>query len=292
MEVTLATCFERARAVLDALMERASAFVTGNLDERIARRCRELRLAYDNRLLDEAREPVDYHKPTTQIAYVYRSLPSHAEFLFKGLHSASRALQAACDRATVRVACIGGGPGSDMVGFVKFLETTDQADKAVDFTVLDHERSWHVPRTEVVKTFGPNVRYFHQRLDLADTQSEWVEDWAFCEADIFTFSFVLSEVWCYNGSGAITGFIREVVRRARRGAVLVYVDNGGDCTEIADGVFDNIASLELISMLDDPTMRMGVEERRSVLEDEYSPRFNRERVKMGGNVSTRVWRKK
>jgi hypothetical protein len=286
------TIFERVKIVLDALMERAGKFVKGSLDELIAGRCGELSRAYKSRLLDSSREPIDYHAPTTQLAYIYTSMAAHAEFLFKALRSNKKFLEGACDRNPIMVASIGGGPGSDMLGFIKFLEMTDQHDKTVNFVVLDHEKNWHIPRTYVVKTLGPKASYSHQSLDMSDTQGEWVDDWAFSKADIFIFSFCLSEVWCYNGSGAVTDFIREVVRKARRGAVFIYVDNGGSCTEIADEVFAAIPSLEAISKLDDQTMRMGTDERRSVLEDEYGPRFAPARVKMGGNVSTRFWRKR
>ncbi|HEV2080436.1 MAG TPA: hypothetical protein VGR19_11150 [Allosphingosinicella sp.] len=110
---------------------------------------------------------------------------------------------------------------------------------------------------------------------------------------MFTFSFSLSEVWSYNASGAVTGFLNELIKKARSGALFVYVDNGGsDFTAIVERELGSNRRLKLVGCRDNSSMRMNYDERRDVVEDEYSQRFGGERVKMGGDVSIRVWQKK
>jgi len=121
----------------------------------------------------------------------------------------------------------------------------------------------------------------------------WTQSWAFVDADIFTFSFSLSEVWCYNASGAVTSFLNELVERAKSGALFVYVDNGGDeFTPIVERELGRNRRLKLVGSQDNERMRMNYDERRDVVEAAYCARFNGERVKMGGNVSIRVWQRK
>ena len=147
------TNFERAKIVLDELVPRVGRLVGGSADDRIGRRCAELRRAYSGRLLDGSREPVDYTKPTAQVAYVYRTLPAHADWVFEALKTVPLTMQQMLSRGNLKVACIGGGPGSDMLGVVKFVEQSLYPRTRLNFVVLDREAGWNTPRAALASTF-------------------------------------------------------------------------------------------------------------------------------------------
>jgi hypothetical protein len=287
------TNFERAKSMLDELVPRVDRMIGGSADERVGSRCSELRRAYQGRLLDSAREPVDYSKPTAQVAYVYRTLPAHADWVFEALKTVPMTMQQLLSRGNLKVACIGGGPGSDVLGVVKYVENSAYPRTRLNFVVLDREAGWNTPRQALMNTFaGGRVRESYQHVDLVDA-GKWTSSWTFSDADIFTFSFLLSEVWCYNASGAVTGFLTELINRAKSGALFVYVDNGGnEFTPIVEREIGSNRQLNLVGSQDNERMRMNYDERRDIVESEYCNRFKGERVKMGGNVSIRVWQKK
>ncbi|HEV2080437.1 MAG TPA: hypothetical protein VGR19_11155 [Allosphingosinicella sp.] len=157
--------------VLDDLVPRVERLLGKSPDERIAKRCGELRRAYRGRLLDESREPVDYSKPTSQIAYVYRTLPAHADWVFEALKTVPLSVQQLLRRGSLKVACIGGGPGTDMLGGVKYAETFGYPKGGINFTVLDREAGWNTPRKSLASTFPPDVVQVYQSLDLVEADN-------------------------------------------------------------------------------------------------------------------------
>lgn len=287
----MATTFERVKAALDLLVPRAAQLVTGSVDELIGKHCRDLRLAYQGRLLQQGREPVNYSRPTTQLAYLYRTVPAHADWLVQALATAPLAIEKVLATGNVKVACIGGGPGTDVLGIVKYAEDFGYPKTSFQFDVLDREIGWNTPRGILTHQLGTKVSQRHQHLDLTEA-GNWTSSWDFQDADIFTFIFSLSEVWCYNASGAVTDFLRRVVRHAKAGALFIYVDNGGEnFPQIIDEQVGKLPRLKLVGSRDNSQMRMRTSERRDSLEAPYMARFQGERVKMGGDVSMRVWQK-
>lgn len=178
-----------------------------------------------------------------------------------------------------------------MLGVVKYAEDEGYPDVAFEFAVLDRERGWNTPRGILAHVIGRRVTQTHQYLDLTET-GNWTENWDFADADLFTFIFSLSEVWCYNASGAVTDFLKQLVRHAKAGALFVYVDNGGEnFPQIIDQEVGTLPRLKLIGSRDNSRMRLRISERRDTLEGPYKARFGGEWVKMGGDVSVRVWQK-
>jgi len=288
------TNFERAKQVIDALVPVAERLVPdGSVDDMVRRRLNSLSAAYQSGMLRANREPVDYSKTTTHIAYVYRALPAHADWLFKSLSRASLRVMKALPRGTVKVACIGGGPGSDLLGVAKFALAERLCDRRFKFFVLDRQAAWWRARSELVSTFDKELRIAEafQELDLA-AGPPWTPDNEYLQSDVFTFSFVLSEVWSFDRGGSVTGFLNHLVDGAKRGALFCYVDNGGpNFTPKAEAVFGARRDLELIETCNDERMLLSFDEQCNVVENEYRERFG-QRPKLFGNVATRIWVKR
>ena len=224
------TNFERARTVIERLLPIAAELVQGDLDDTIKTRLRALSVSYGNGLLNQNRRPVDYTRSTTHIAYCYRSLAAHGDWLYKTLReSRSNVRRALNKNRAARVACLGGGPGSDILGICKFLIQQDLADQEIEFVILDRERAWNRSRRLLVDTFAGELEITerYQSLDVTD-DDQWTDDWDFCRSDLISMNFFLSEVWSFNGNGTVSRFIQRIIDRAPRGTLFTYVDNGGD----------------------------------------------------------------
>jgi hypothetical protein len=285
------TNFERAKVVIDALLPVAAELVTGSVDDLVGTRLASLRFAYSGQLLKNNRNAIDYSKLTTKIGYVYRSLPAHADWVYQALQMAPRSVERILSQKRVKVCCIGGGPGSDILGVVKFLEQNDLDPPELDVTVLDYDPMWKIVRRELIKTFEFDLRrHTHQDFD-AGKDGKWTDSWAFVNSDIVTFSFSLSEFWSFNESGAVSNFVDRLLTGMKAGALIVYVDNGGpDFCALAEAEFDR-DDVELVGSRDSEKLLIGFDERRDVLEDAYKARFKNEWTKMRGNVALRVWKK-
>jgi hypothetical protein len=69
------TNYARAKQVIDSLIPIAETLVSGvPLDDMVRRRLNSLSVAYRSGMLRADRDPVDYSKLSTHIAYVYRSV--------------------------------------------------------------------------------------------------------------------------------------------------------------------------------------------------------------------------
>lgn len=285
------TNFERAKIVVDALLPVAADLVNGSVDEMVGNRLSSLRFAYNGQLLRDGRKAVDYGKLTTKIAYVYRSLPAHADWLYQALSLVPRATTEILSSKNVKIACVGGGPGSDMLGVTKFIEQNNLRRPNIDLTVLDFDQRWARVRDELFSTFDFELRtHVSQDFD-ATRDGTWTSSWAFLDADIITFSFSLSEFWSFNGEGCVSRFLDRVLTGIRRGALIVYVDNGGpDFSARMEAEFDR-DDLRLIGTRDGERIFMGFDEQRDVIEEAFKARFKGEWTKVQGNLSLRVWKK-
>ena len=95
------------------------------------------------------------------------------------------------DDNKVRISCVGGGPGSDIIGILKYLdEHKDEPIKRLSCYLLDKEQAWADTWTELGDSletdFAVNVNY--QPLDVTRIQS-WSAQTKFLEADLFTMSY-------------------------------------------------------------------------------------------------------
>lgn len=287
------TLFERARRVIERLLPIAEKLVHEiTVDEMVKRRLKALSGGYGGGLLREDRKPIDYTKMTTHIAYLYRSFPAHADWVYKALCLGSQKVVAAFSQDTVTVACIGGGPGSDIAGVMKFAEKNNLLSARYHFMVLDRQPAWEFARRELVDSYGKpfRIKEYFEPLNLAGGEP-WADDWAFSKSDLFIFSFVLSEVWCFNKDGSVSQFLDRLINAAKKGALFCYVDNGGTSfTPLAQSEFDSRTDLKRIGSVDDERLLLSYDEQCSVVEDVFRDRFG-QRPKLTGNVALRLWAK-
>jgi hypothetical protein len=78
----------------------------------------------------------DFSDPVARFAYVYSYVPAHAHWVHELLEMSNDAA-AVFDAKKVRVACIGGGPGSDLVGILKFLDEREGDPPGIFCEIID-----------------------------------------------------------------------------------------------------------------------------------------------------------
>src|SRR4051794_27414545 len=120
----MTTLFELVKVALDELYEDGTQEYGEKFDSRVKQCFDQLSKSYGN-LMDEDREPVDYHDPAVRFAYVYKYVAAHGDYLLQLLSrfkwQEEELFADLMAKETLRVSCVGGGPGSDIVGLVKFL---------------------------------------------------------------------------------------------------------------------------------------------------------------------------
>jgi len=223
------TLFELVKVVSDELYEEGTKYYGPSLDGEIKKRAQSLSVQY-GRLTDPAAPKIDYADPATRFAYVYKYVATHADYVFQILKDHRAASGAPIfSNPTLRVTCIGGGPGSDIIGLLKYIGLGKEPIEKVICYLCDGEQAWADSWTEVDEALEfdkVRVSTNFQRLDVTDPSS-WASQHKFLDADLFTLSYFVSEIVRFDGPG-LTEFWNTLFGKAKSGAIFVFDDNAHD----------------------------------------------------------------
>ena len=131
------------------------------------------------------------------------------------------------DGKSVRVACLGGGPGSDFLGILKYcIEYHRTPELKCD--LFDREAAWGESWSDVDDKISTedklHTRTVYQHLDVTEPATyEWREKYL-KQSDLFTMIYFLSEVYNLMDDGA-DDYFNHLLGGIRSGALVLYVDN-------------------------------------------------------------------
>ena len=91
--------------------------------------------------------PGDYRLRSTRFAYIYRYTTAHANLMYR-LIDETQQLQSLFSRESAEVSCIGGGPGSDYLGILKYL-TIKKKTPRLRCNLFDCEPAWNESWSDV-----------------------------------------------------------------------------------------------------------------------------------------------
>ena len=136
----------------------------------------------------------DLSDPTVRFAYIYRYTTAHANMAYE-LIRRSNVLSELFDSDAVTISCVGGGPGSDLLGVFKYLLDIKKKPKLF-FYLLDKEQAWGESWADVDQVTGPelNSSTNFRPLDVCDRKS-WSFQRKFLRANLFTFVYFFSELY-------------------------------------------------------------------------------------------------
>ncbi|RTL24905.1 MAG: hypothetical protein EKK52_00140 [Burkholderiales bacterium] len=286
------TLFELVKITLDELYKNAQQVHGTNTDAEIKNRFNYLRASY-TKLSDASRTPIDYRDPATRFAYVYRYVASHGDYVVQLLTMASAALGGGVfPKGTARVSCIGGGPGSDILAILKYLDDYSAKEAVTKLVIylLDKEQAWADTWTELDEKLnaGVSLNTNFQPLDVTNPAS-WTLQKKFLDADVFTLSYFVSEVYSLDSTGVVTNFWQTLFKEAKSGAIFLYDDNGtDDFNAYFDGQWQK-AGLQVLAQGSNENWTPRYTERSDVL-DTYKNKFSAW-PKLKGYLSYRVLRK-
>jgi hypothetical protein len=217
---TRISCFRVIKAVLDELYEKLPDPRTK--DKIIGRKLEELREDYDSLSMGEMPKYTDLYK---RFAYLYCYVPAHANIVYRLIDENLGNLF----DADVKVACLGGGPGSDLLGIIKFMVEQNKSAK-LECGMFDKEDIWRdswksmcdnikIPK-RVHLTFAASSSF--NLLDVTKSDS-WIKYSPLWDADLFTMSYFVSEV-CSIEKHPET-FFKHLFEKAKKGSYFLLVDN-------------------------------------------------------------------
>lgn len=278
--MSMMTNFERAKAILDAMMPNLGSDAESMVKDELPLLAAKYPLIWNPKL-----KPIDYSSAATQAAYIFTYLGANADLVYQTLCGARKHAASLLSQSEPKIACMGGGPGSDFLGLVEFAERLEKRPTKFDVEVLDHNLSWWNVWDYTLSTI-PDFFGYTAKIRKMDYRknNEWVSNEQYLESDIFIFSYSLSEAWRYNSKNSITRFIDKIVGSSRGGALFIYCDNSGDSFDPHfEREFLGRRDLKLLHRAAYDHMIVGSDEQASALEP-YLTAFAR-KPKLTGNAT-------
>lgn len=210
--------FQLIKSVLDEAYE-AIPGTESERDAAVSEQLKQLSDEYKNLVNDGC---LDYSDPSRRFAYIFRYTTSHANLVFSRI-SSNKQLRELFDREKLVVSCVGGGPGSDFLGILKYCL---RAEKSLELKcqILDRDPAWSESWSDVDDKVDASFRIStsYQPIDVTDPSS-WQSFKKHFQADFLTLIYFLSEVYALRADAS--GYFTALLNGMRPGAVLLYVDN-------------------------------------------------------------------
>lgn len=214
------SCFQIIKAVLDELYEKLPVPCDGRTkDEIIQRKMEELRKDY--KCLPTGKMP-NYADQYVRFAYLYCYVSAHANIGYKLI---AENLGDIFDAGMVKVSCLGGGPGSDLLAIVKFMVEKNRSAK-LECGIYDKEDRW----CESWKSICHNIKIPEKmsisasfRLLDITTLSSWAKYSSLWDADLYIMSYFVSEVFSIEKHPET--FFKNLFEKAKKGSYFLLIDN-------------------------------------------------------------------
>jgi hypothetical protein len=185
---------------------------------------------------------INYEDPFCRMAYLYMNVAVHASLVEEalGFYPQVRKLiqQRVAESRDIQIGIMGGGPGSELLGIVRYIQSLRLARPAhLDLVLVDKMRewdeSWHALKSgiddELKNSYGDNrgawpVSISRSFLPLDMTS---VQDFAhfatrFGNIDLFLVTYLVSEL---KGSMAeLTNVLRTLISRAHPESLVLFID--------------------------------------------------------------------
>lgn len=280
------TSFKLVKSVLDDLNSLIAKMHGNDANTQIQKRLSTLSGEYTN-LTSAIRNPIDYADPVTRFAYVYSYVGAHSSYIKQRLLSCVPLKKLLQSDDPLTVTCVGGGPGSEMLGLLQACIEVDRSNK-LSVYLLDREDGWAETWAELDSRLDSKFK-----LSTSFRQTDVTSYKTFdnlqkvFSSNIFIMSFFLSEIYSFRDDA--DEFFKRLVSDMAVGATVLYIDNSSaNFTSYAESIFN---STQFVMLSNETNIRILPDntEQTSDLEP-YKNLFSRT-PKIQSQVSVRVWRK-
>jgi hypothetical protein len=275
-------CFKLIKTVLDE----AYAQIPGTeaeKDEAIKKALSDLKNDY-GRLLSMG--CLDYSDPIKRFAYIYKYTTSHANYVFNVLKE-STVIIPFFRLPKLTVATIGGGPGSDFLGILKFCQASGYTPE-VKCLLYDRDPAWGESWQDVGDKISPNFKISttFQTFDVTKPKSYQFFQKYFA-SDIFTLVYFMLEAYALKNEA--DAYFELLFANIPKGAAVLFIDNNN--THFV-GWFDSLAAKHSVKV--DPkdcfggTMTTTPSEEKTDLKEYYDKFKNESAPKMRADLAYRI----
>ena len=194
---------------------------------RLAKRREKLKQAYAS--LDETdRDPIQYASLSARTAYVFAYAPTRAEYTREFLVRHRKATgKALFEKGGVSVVSFGGGPASELVGLVRYLEdpASGEAVDNIRYLVYDKDGDWNVVADDVVASIdsGIDINIEYHSVDVVNKGK--MDEIDLSDVDLVILSYIMSELAKLEAREEISANFRTIFSTLKFDSKILFIDN-------------------------------------------------------------------
>ena len=211
-------CFQFIKNVLDELYDELPFSNENAKDEIIFYELKALRDKYPNLTNGIT---INYSNPITRFAYIYRYVAAHA-FTTYALLKGVPELGSLFNMSQINVSCLGGGPGTDLLGILKYIKSNNKP-ITLKCRVYDREERWCESLNSVCNRLSSfSILPTFRKLDVTDAET-WTKYPELLDSDLFTMIFFVSEL--YSKREQARDFFLNLFKNAKGNSWFLFIDN-------------------------------------------------------------------
>jgi hypothetical protein len=177
-------------------------------------------------LYQQDRDPISYSSLSAQTAYVFAYAPARAEYVRQYLNRHRAKLgQTLFDRQDAHVVSFGGGPASELVGLVRYLEGAAEPVRRIRYTIYDKDGDWAKVAGDIVHALTTDIKIemCYESVDATSRNGMAAIDLS--ETDMVIFSYIMSELARVGRSDQIVTNFRHVLGNLPLNSKILFIDN-------------------------------------------------------------------
>jgi hypothetical protein len=179
-------------------------------------------------LNQQGRLPINYAELPTQASYIFAYAMSRAYFSDEFLRRHRAAVgKALFNEEEITVVSFGGGPGSELVGLLNYLDDDNMGENvtSISYRVYDKDVDWKPVARKVVryKNSDIDVNLSYHKLDLADENTTALIDVG--DANLIVFSYIMSELCALDAKDIISTNVNRILSTMSSGTAMMFVES-------------------------------------------------------------------
>lgn len=187
----------------------------------------ELEEAYKN-LYKEDRDPIDYSDLPTQAAYVFAYAMPRAAFTYEFLKRHREALgKPLFDDERIAVVSFGGGPASELVGLLQYLDDEDMGESVTSlaYRVIDKDGEWDSIAESISDAIETDININIKYIEADLSKAKRTDKISLKGADLIIFSYVMSELSKVADRDKISENMRKIIGTMDSESSILFMDN-------------------------------------------------------------------
>lgn len=194
--------------------------------QRLERRRAILEGAYAT-LYEQDRDPIAYESLSAQTTYVFAYAPARAEYTRQFLHRHKAAVGGPLfSSANIKVVSFGGGPASELVGLVRYLEEdADEIVENIEYTIYDKDGEWSEVASNIIDDLKTDIEIDAEYIETDVISRTKMNAIDLSGTDMVVFSYIMSELAKLGRNDRIAENFRSTLGNMKIGAKILFIDN-------------------------------------------------------------------